>query len=662
MKKVININFQGRVVPIEETAYELLKQYVDSLRRYFANEEGRDEIVNDIEGRIAELFAEKLKAGLPCITDADVNAIIADMGRPEDLEAEQADIPPSPSQPQNTGGTGGTAYKQPAGKRSLYRNADDKILAGVCSGIANFLNIDPVVMRIVFVLLFGVLFWVYLLLWIIVPSKSIESNITKRLYRNPDQKMIAGVCGGIASYFNMDVWIPRLIFALPFVFALASSGFHRFWWNWDFGWTPWLLSGSLGWTMFITYVVLWISVPFANTSSEKLEMRGEKVDLNSIRNTVKEDLENFRSKAEKFGGEVKTTARQFGEKAGSGVRAVATDAGPAARRVAGGLGHAIIVLLKAFFIFIFAIVAIALFSVFVALVFGGVALAPLKGFVLEGAVQHTLFWLTLVLFFMIPMIALVTWGIRRIVGARSKKHYVGLTFLALWIGGLVSGIALLFSLAGDFRSTSSMKEEQILTATNRRISVGVEGAGWKDRNHHFFGMHVEGDNLPFYDINEDSIFLTTVKLSMVKSADSAFHVYRVRESRGSSAQKSNLAAANIQFEPTLHDSLLLLPSGFGVGRGDKFRNQRVWVVIEVPVGREITFSDDIRRYNWFIVHSSNKDVTITSDDDSDDDENADRSHDNINDLANDRGELYRPLPGLTYVMHADGRPRRVDQQ
>ncbi len=90
MKKVININFQGRVIPIEETAFELLKQYIESLRRYFANEEGRDEIINDIESRIAELFSERIKKGAICITDDDVNDVIASMGRPEDFEAEAA--------------------------------------------------------------------------------------------------------------------------------------------------------------------------------------------------------------------------------------------------------------------------------------------------------------------------------------------------------------------------------------------------------------------------------------------------------------------------------------------------------------------------------------------------------------------------------------------
>src|SRR2546423_511730 len=103
MKKVININFQGRVIPIEETAYDILKQYVESLRRYFANEEGRDEIINDIEGRIAELFSERLKKGAVCITDEDVQAIMASMGRPEDFEAEAAETVSSGS------GIGGSA-------------------------------------------------------------------------------------------------------------------------------------------------------------------------------------------------------------------------------------------------------------------------------------------------------------------------------------------------------------------------------------------------------------------------------------------------------------------------------------------------------------------------------------------------------------------------
>src|ERR1700744_2753948 len=94
MKKIININFHSRVIPIEESAYEILQEYIGSLRRHFANEEGRDEIISDIENRFVELFHETLKKGAACITDDDVNAFTASMGRPEEFEGEEAEAAP----------------------------------------------------------------------------------------------------------------------------------------------------------------------------------------------------------------------------------------------------------------------------------------------------------------------------------------------------------------------------------------------------------------------------------------------------------------------------------------------------------------------------------------------------------------------------------------
>ncbi|MGN6418826.1 MAG: PspC domain-containing protein, partial [Pseudobacter sp.] len=286
MKKVININFQGRVIPIEETAFDLLKQYIDSLRSYFAREEGRDEIINDIESRIAELFSERLKKGAVCITDEDVNQISASIGRPEDFDddggstgtqetaGEEAKQSQSQQQQQSQPGAGQYA----TGRGRLYRNTDDKILGGVCSGLANYLGIDPVILRILFVLLVAPLFWVYILLWIVVPGKSVQTNITKRLYRSSDDKVFAGVAGGLAQYFHIDAWIPRLIFALPLLIALVSGPFNFFFdHDWGFSIGPKFITGSLGSTLFITYIILWIAVPVAVTASEKLEMRGEKV-------------------------------------------------------------------------------------------------------------------------------------------------------------------------------------------------------------------------------------------------------------------------------------------------------------------------------------------------------------------------------------------------
>src|SRR5580765_8078236 len=130
MKKVININFQGRVIPIEESAYDLLKKYTESLRNYFANEEGRDEIINDIESRIGELFQERIKNGATCITDDDINAIINNMGRPQDFAAADDDDSKG-SQQQNftsQGSTGPQSFTFNPQHKRLYRDENHKVL------------------------------------------------------------------------------------------------------------------------------------------------------------------------------------------------------------------------------------------------------------------------------------------------------------------------------------------------------------------------------------------------------------------------------------------------------------------------------------------------------------------------------------------------------
>src|SRR5690606_15670210 len=157
--------------------------------------------------------------------------------------------------------TGEQTYREsaPAGRGRLYRNADDKILGGVCSGLANYIGIDPVVLRIVFLVFFGALFWVYILLWIIVPSKSMESNITRMLYRNSDGIVSSSVACSLATDFNIDHCTPRHIFAFPYLLALISETFVTFaWWGWEPGF---FVSRSIGSTMFLTYLVLWIAVP-----------------------------------------------------------------------------------------------------------------------------------------------------------------------------------------------------------------------------------------------------------------------------------------------------------------------------------------------------------------------------------------------------------------
>lgn len=603
MKKVININFQGRIIPIEETAYEMLKQYVESLRRYFMNEEGRDEIINDIEGRIAELFSERLKKGTTCITDDDVNAVIANMGRPEDLEAEGETLGSTSFNNTNTRQDAGAGEGQhgqshasvpPAGRGRLYRNADDMYIGGVCSGLANYFKLDPAIMRIIFILLLftGPGFLLYIILWIVIPAQSLKTNITKRLYRSSDSRVIAGVCGGMAAYFNIDVWIPRLIFALPLIVGIVSGPFGMWWNDWDFWWGPKIISNSIGGTLFITYVILWIALPVATTAAEKLEMRGEKVDFNSIRNTVKEDLESLKSKAQNMGQEMKQSAQKMGEQA----KGLATEAAPAARSAGRGLGHAIGVIFKAFFLLISGALGIA-FLVLLATIFGvGVAMMPFKGYFLDGGLQTLLAWVTLLLFFGVPVLAFLVWIIRKIAGSKGNP-YLSYTFGFLWILGLFSFIFLIASVNRNFSGGARIQTDFPLQKNIQdRMLVKVAN----EKVQYYGGWLNLGDEIRFTD---DSLVLSNVGMKIERSNDSNYHIYYTRYSMGRGDAQAEELARKIGYGISQWDSVIFIDRGFSIQRNEKFRNQRVVVAIQVPVGKRIVIDRSVNSSlnHWFTL-------------------------------------------------------------
>ncbi|HEY2649917.1 MAG TPA: PspC domain-containing protein, partial [Puia sp.] len=245
------------VIPIEETAYDILRKYVESLKKHFAGEEGGDEIVNDIENRFAELFSDRLKKGATCITDADVEEIITSMGRPEDFDQDEN----SSSNGNNSSRTSSSFAEEAAteGSQRLYRSENDKMLGGVCGGIAAYLRIDSSIVRIVFALLtlgFGTGILVYLILWVVLPPKSMVTNIRKRLFRDSDHRVIGGVASGLASYFNIEIWIPRVIFCFPLILGVLRTIFHRSWFNFDDSFS--FIASGFGGGLTTIYIILWI--------------------------------------------------------------------------------------------------------------------------------------------------------------------------------------------------------------------------------------------------------------------------------------------------------------------------------------------------------------------------------------------------------------------
>jgi phage shock protein PspC (stress-responsive transcriptional regulator) len=177
MQRIIQITIGGRVIPIEERAYAQLNDYITALEKQFAGETGMDEIILDIESRMAELFAVKLQSGAQAIDSADVQKVIATLGHANELNDNPQPNYRRPHQQYNTG------YTQPNFEpttRRLYRNTNDKILGGVCSGIANYFDIDPVLVRLIFAILFltaGIGLLAYILTWIIVPAARTPQEI-----------------------------------------------------------------------------------------------------------------------------------------------------------------------------------------------------------------------------------------------------------------------------------------------------------------------------------------------------------------------------------------------------------------------------------------------------------------------------------------------------
>ncbi|WP_297097512.1 PspC domain-containing protein [uncultured Draconibacterium sp.] len=160
MKKTLTINISGTIFHIEEDAYEELQKYMVVLKNYFGKDDEGNEIFADIEARIAEIFTEKTGGKNQAITLEWVEELIETLGTPENFSEEAGEEEPLAGQKTR--------------KRKLYRDPEQTVLGGVCGGLAVYFNMDPVVIRLIVVLLAlitsGAGMLVYLILWIIVPK------------------------------------------------------------------------------------------------------------------------------------------------------------------------------------------------------------------------------------------------------------------------------------------------------------------------------------------------------------------------------------------------------------------------------------------------------------------------------------------------------------
>lgn len=192
MKLTVNINLGGYAFNMDEDAYERLRQYLKTIEREFSGESSSAEIISDIEGRVAELFKMRLTVYKQVINMRDVMEVMEILGSPELISGS------------------GSAESEPR-----------------------------------------------------------TASSSRRIYRDPDRRIFGGVCAGLAAYLNMDALIIRIIFVILF------------------------LAGGFG---ILIYLVLWVVLPEARTTAQKLEMRGDPVNIENIKESVKREFDTVKKK------------------------------------------------------------------------------------------------------------------------------------------------------------------------------------------------------------------------------------------------------------------------------------------------------------------------------------------------------------------------------
>lgn len=495
MNKILNINLGGYALTIDDDAHEYLAGYLDSIRRRFSESEGRDEIIGDIEARLGELISQNM-GSRTIVMLPDAEAAVAVMGKPEDFGGE--DTPGSASS--STGGkkSGKTAIR--TGKR-LFRDEDDAVVAGVCSGLSAYFGIpDPVWMRLLFVLL-----------------------------------------------------------------AFASFGF----------WMP-------------AYVLIWILVAPAKTAADRLAMRGEQVNMDNIAREVEEGFDRLGKKVNELSGEAARKGSSGAQNAMStGVTAIGQAFGLLLRFIA------------KFAALIAILIGIALFlglgagwiGSIMALMIG----APYVEYFSPFSSGWTWFGIINLFFLLgIPAIALVLFFSRILFKTRTPSWVNG-TLTGLFILSVIAAFSMLpFGIREYSQSGSTSKSIDLssLQTDTLRVEAVPDMLGGRYRNQHDFNFEEDGIR-----IDDNGLEMRCpLEIRVIPSNDGQYHCTQIIKSQGSSSLNAQENADRVSYSVTFTGNKLHVPTAYSVAKGEKWRGQRVRINIEVPVGKSITFDESIHEY------------------------------------------------------------------
>jgi len=562
MKKTLSINISGILFHIEEDGYDTLKNYLESINTHFSGYSDSKEIISDIENRIAEIFLSYLKNNNQVITAENVARLIEKMGTIADFsaleekqEANEEEAPAADdfykyvTPPSSAAG----------GYKKLMRLESKKILGGVCAGIAHYFAIDALWIRLIAILLLfsgniniarlfdfnlfgrmdinfgftGLAVVAYIVLWVILPVSYTqeEDKEIKKLFRNPDDKVLGGVASGLSAYFG----VKELYVRLAFVFLTFAGG-----------------SGI------VIYLILWIITPVASSITERIKMKGGEITLDSIDSTLKETINPVPPAPESpFESTIKKVVMTPFRVLGQVIEALGS--------AFGSLGKFLLTLLRVFFgliIFIFGIVLIG---------------APLVAFTLYLGIIDPIVYGTTNVFPLEMITELVSTGLAAAVGGLlaipgivilmlglsvlSKKNLVGSRFglvaLALWLMCIGTVGFQVPRIVAKFK-----EEDRLITNTPIALGQGVLFLTVEDR--------------------EEEEFYQDVVLKLEGTKDSIPSLNQEYFSRGQSKKQAQENIKKIAYSYSVKDSVITFERGFDLKTLGAFRDQKLNLTLAIP--------------------------------------------------------------------------------
>jgi phage shock protein PspC (stress-responsive transcriptional regulator) len=507
MKKTISISVSNMLFHVEEDACEVLQNYLSTLKNHFASEEGGEEIYNDIQARAAEILHSKNSATKQVITLQDVNDLIVKLGTPADFGMEE-----NKSEKQN-------------------KTTHDS---------SNFTYGD-------------------------------NSTKTKRLYRDTDNKVIGGVCSGIGYYFGFDpVWL-RI--------GLAAS----------------LLFYGFG---FIPYIILLIVVPKAETTSEKLEMRGEPVNVDNIAKMMQEELKGVGTRVEKFGSDLNSSigkdGRNFFEKSFGFLGDVFS-----------GVFKAIYKIIQIGFIVLGIILFFSLIPVILAY-FNGTnkELAYFINGIFPDSTTELIGVWSVILLCLGPIIGLLYTGIRLLIGQKEKNKWVGAVvglFITFGVAGLVYAqikIQDQFEYAAEYPESDKLSiDVDTLKISMVEYNTKVKSSRVPKiyRNKWFGKTNFKLNNLQYFETDSSEFFGGKTELDISLADSNYFELIINKKSNGPTKNGAKISAEKILYSYKTENNQLFINKLFSLQKDEKWRNQEVELELKVPENKIIYLEKEIGR-------------------------------------------------------------------